>query len=283
MTARSWPIRTLSGLGESFAGTTPGQILRMGFRTVTCLFDGPNTTVRQVWDILVQQVFFTGVETAPIAAMLALLLGGVTIVEAATVMPRFGSGEYLGAVMVLVVLRELSPLFVAFLIAGRSGSALASYLGTMKVGQEIDALESMGIDPVRYLVLPALLGCTVATVCLSLLFSAIAIMGGYGMASVIGAFLPQLGALHLPFGLFVVKMASALTPADAFILVLKPMTFGSLIALIACHHGLSVGISPHEVPQGTRKAVVQALVTVVVVDGLFAMFFILPQLADLVP
>lgn len=277
------PIRLLSGLGDAFLGSLPGQILRMGVRTVTCLFDGPRTTVRQVWDILVQQVYFTGVETAPIAMMLALLLGGVTIVQAATVMPRFGSGDYLGAVMVLVVLRELAPLFVAFLIAGRTGSALASYLGTMKVGQEIDALESMGIDPVRFLVLPALLGSTVATVCLSLLFSAVAILGGYAVASIIAVTMPQFGAIHLPFGLFLEKMAAALTAADAFILILKPMAFGSSIALIACHHGLSVGISPHEVPQGTRKAVVLSLVTVVFIDGLFAALFVLPQLAEMVP
>lgn len=280
---RSVPVHLLSGIGEFFLNSLPGKIARMALRTVTCLFDGPRTTVRQVWDILVQQVYFTGVETAPIAMLLALMLGGVTIMQAATVMPRFGSGDYLGAVMVLVVLRELSPLFVAFLIAGRSGSALASYLGTMKVGQEIDALESMGIDPVRYLVLPALLGCTVATVCLSLMFSAVAILGGYGVASMIATFLPQFGAIHLPFGLFLEKMATALTGADAFILILKPMTFGILIALVACHHGLAVGISPHEVPQGTRKAVVLALVSVVVVDGLFALLFVIPQLAGMVP
>lgn len=276
-------LRLLSALGEAFRASTPGKVARLGVRTVASLFDGPHATVRQVWDILVQQVYFTGVETAPITMLLALLLGGVTIVQAATVMPRFGSGDYLGAVMVLVVLRELSPLFVAFLIAGRSGSALASYLGTMKVGQEIDALESMGIDPVRFLVLPALLGCTVATVCLSLLFSAVAILGGYGVASLIAATLPQFGAIHLPFGLFLEKMAAALTAADAFILLLKPMAFGSLIALVACHHGLSVGISPHEVPQGTRKAVVLALVSVVVIDGLFALLFVIPQLAEMVP
>ncbi|MEN9352918.1 MAG: hypothetical protein RL318_243 [Fibrobacterota bacterium] len=276
-------IRILSRLGEAAAYSLPGRIVRLGVRTVTCLFDGPRTTVRQVWDILVQQVYFTGVETAPIAMMLALLLGGVTIVQAATVMPRFGSGDYLGAVMVLVVLRELAPLFVAFLIAGRSGSALASYLGTMKVGQEIDALESMGIDPVRFLVLPALLGCTVATVCLSLLFSAVAILGGYVVATLIATAIPQFVALHLPFGLFMEKMAGALTAVDAIILIVKPMTFGSMIALIACHHGLSVGISPHEVPQGTRKAVVLALVTVVFIDGLFAALFVLPQLAEMVP
>ena len=126
---RTVPVRILSGIGEGFRSSLPGKIARLALRTVTCLFDGPRTTVRQVWDILVQQVYFTGVETAPIAMLLALMLGGVTIMQAATVMPRFGSGDYLGAVMVLVVLRELSPLFVAFLIAGRSGSASVLPLG----------------------------------------------------------------------------------------------------------------------------------------------------------
>jgi phospholipid/cholesterol/gamma-HCH transport system permease protein len=278
-----FPIRMLMLIGELFAASLPGQILRLGQRTVLCVFEGRRATFRQVWDILIQQIYFTGVEAAPIAMGLALLLGGVTIVEAATVMPRFGSGDYLGSVMVLVVLREMSPLFVAFLIAGRSGSALASYLGTMKVGQEIDALETMGIDPVRFLVLPALLGCTVATVCLSLLFSAVAILGGYVVAWMLASTFPQFVALHLPFVLFMTKMAAALTPMDAAILLLKPMAFGSMVALVACHHGLSVGISPHEVPQGTRRAVVQALVAIVLIDGLFAALFVIPQLADFVP
>ena len=277
------PARILERIGEAVADSLFGRIAKLWLRTSTCMFKGPHATSRQVWDILVQQVHFTGVEAAPIAMGLALLLGGVTIVEAATVMPRFGSGDYLGAVMVLVVLRELSPLFVAFLIAGRSGSALASFLGTMKVGQEIDALETMGIDPVRFLVFPALLGCTIATLCLSLLFSTVAILGGYLVAALLASVFPQFLALQLPFFVFLEKMASALTAADLAILVLKPMVFGALVALIACYHGLSLGISPHEVPQGTRRAVVQCLVAIVVIDGIFAAFFVVPQLASMVP
>lgn len=270
-------------VGESWRSMLPGQLFSLLYAVATCLFRGRRATFRSLRDVFVQQVYFTGVEAVPIVVGLAILLGGVTIVQAATQLPRIGNSDFLGDVMVLVILRELAPLFTGFLVAGRTGSALATYLGNMKVNYEIDALESMGIDPVRYLVLPAMLGCTTAMICLSLLFTATAILGGYVAALGLAWTFPGALGLNMSFTVFLSRTIDALAFLDLFVLVLKPFAFGSAIALLACHSGLSLGISTHEVPQGTRRAVVQAFVAVVLIDGLFAALFVVPHLAGLMP
>jgi len=269
--------------GEAWRRMLPGQLLSLLWEVSTCLFRGRRATARSLRDVFVQQVYFTGVEAVPIVVGLATLFGGVTIVQAATQLPRIGNSDFLGDVMVLVILRELAPLFTGFLVAGRTGSALATFLGNMKVNYEIDALESMGIDPVRYLVLPAMLGCTTAMICLSLLFTAVAILGGYVVALGLAWLFPGALGLNMSFLVFLSRTTMALTFLDLFVLILKPFAFGSAIALLACHNGLSLGISAHEVPQGTRRAVVQAFVAVVLIDGLFAALFVVPQLAGMMP
>jgi phospholipid/cholesterol/gamma-HCH transport system permease protein len=250
---------------------------------VACLFRGRKTSVRQIAEVFLQQTYYTAVEAAPIVIVLAVLIGGVTLVEFATVLPRVGNSEVLGDVMVLAILRELAPLFTAFLVAGRTGSALATYIGNMKVAGEVDSLESMGIDPVRFLVLPAVLGCTVGTTCLSLLFTASALLGGFFFAEILASLCPGAVGIETAFGLFFDRVADALRFWDAMLMVAKPAAFGLVIALLACHNGLRLGISPHEVPQGTRSAVVQSYVSVVILDGIFATLFVIPQLAGVVP
>jgi phospholipid/cholesterol/gamma-HCH transport system permease protein len=261
----------------------PGRIASLFYHVVASLFEGRRLTARAVWEMFQQQLYFTGVEAVGLVVGLALLLGGVTIVQAATVLPRIGTSDFLGDVMVLVIIRELAPLFTAFLVAGRTGSALATFLGNMKVNNEIDALETMGIDPVRYLVLPALLGCVTAMVCLTLIFIATAILGGYVVANLLSDLFPSILGMNMSFSVFLNRTVTALQFLDGVVLLLKPIAFGTVIALLACNSGLSLGISPHEVPQGTRRAVVQAFAYVVVLDGLFAALFVVPQFAGLVP
>lgn len=270
-------------IGSLWADSRPGRVVQLLAEVLVSPFRGRRATARQIGEIFVQQVYFTAVEAAPIVMILATLVGGVTLIEFATVLPRIGNSFFLGDVMVLVILRELAPLFTAFIVAGRTGSALATFIGNMKVHGEIDALESMGIDPVRFLVLPAVLGSTIGMVCLSLLFTASAIFGGFMVAQLLAWVFP--GTLGLDMGLytFLERTGMALRFLDMLVMILKPMSFGMAIALLACLNGLSLGISSHEVPQGTRSAVVDAIVVVVVLDGLFAATFVLPQVANYIP
>lgn len=276
-------IAVLRFVGTLFAESLPGRLATLLFDAILSLFQGQRMSLRSLLDTFVNQVLFTAVEIAPIVLGVGLLLGGVTIVQAASVMPKIGSGAYLGSVMVLVVVRELAPIFTAFFVAGRTGSALAAFIGNMKVSNEIDGLESMGIDPVRFLVLPALLGCTAGLVCLSILFTAVAIAGGYAVALLLSRAMPDYVALQMDFGLFMEMIVAALKPFDFLVLFLKPLIFGLLIALIACHNGLSLRISSHEVPKGTRRAVVQCFVMIVLLDGAFALAVFVPALAGALP
>ena len=277
------PSRIFGAIGRYWAQSRPGRVTLLFIQVVLCPFRGKRTTARQIGEIFLQQVYFTAVEAVPIVVILATLVGGVTLIEFATVLPRIGNSFFLGDVMVLVILRELAPLFTAFIVAGRTGSALATFIGNMKVHGEIDALESMGIDPVRFLVLPAVLGCTVGMLCLSLLFTASAILGGFLVAQLLAWAFPGSLGLDMDISTFLERTGMALRLLDMVVMVLKPIAFGMAVALLACINGLALGISSHEVPQGTRSAVVDAIVVVVVLDGLFAALFVLPQLGVYIP
>lgn len=277
------PSRALSAIGAFWENSRPGRVAHLLLQVLAAPFRGKRISVRQIAEIFLQQMYFTAVEAVPIVAILATFIGGVTLIEFATVLPRIGNSFFLGDVMVLVILRELAPLFTAFIVAGRTGSALAAFIGNMKVHNEIDALESMGIDPVRFLVLPAVLGSTLGTMCLSLVFTASAIFGGFVVAQVLAWAFP--GSLGLDMGLatFLDRTGAALHLVDVAVMLLKPLVFGMAIGLLACLNGMALGKSSHEVPQGTRSAVVDAIVVVVVLDGLFAALFVLPQVGVYIP
>lgn len=277
------PSRILGWLGALWFRSLPGRVAHLLFQVLVSPFRGNRATARQIGEIFLQQMYSTAVEAALIVMLLATMVGGVTIIEFATVLPRIGNSFFLGDVMVLVILRELGPLFTAFIVAGRTGSALATFIGNMKVHGEIDALESMGIDPVRFLVLPAVLGSTIGMLCLSLLFTASAIFGGFVVAQLLAWVFPGFLGLDMDINTFLERTGMALRLLDVVVMVLKPISFGLAVALLACLNGLSLGISSHEVPQGTRSAVVDAIVVVVILDGLFAAIFVLPQVGVYIP
>ncbi|MBK8800602.1 MAG: ABC transporter permease [Fibrobacteres bacterium] len=277
------PARILEWIGGAWSASLPGQAVSLTWRVAASPFRGRRSTLRQILDVFLQQTYFTAVEPAPIVFFLAVLIGGVTLVEFTTLLPRLGTSNVLGEVMVLAIVRELGPLFTAFLVAGRSGSALATYIGNMKVAGEVDSLEAMGIDPVRFLVLPAVLGCTIGLTCLSLLFTAAALFGGFFLAQGLVVLFPGSLGLETGFLEYVGRVSSALGATDLVLIVFKPAVFGLVVALLACLAGLRLEKSPHEVPQGTRSAVVQSFVSIVILDGIFATMFVIPGLAGVLP
>ncbi|QQS06668.1 MAG: ABC transporter permease [Fibrobacterota bacterium] len=277
------PARILEWIGGAWSASLPGQVVSLAWRVAASPFRGRRSTLRQIMEVFLQQTFFTAVEPAPIVLLLAVLIGGVTLVEFTTLLPRLGTSNVLGEVMVLAIVRELGPLFTAFLVAGRSGSALATYIGNMKVAGEVDSLEAMGIDPVRFLVLPAVLGCTIGLTCLSLLFTATAMFGGFFFARGLVFLFPGSLGLETGFLEYVGRVSTALGATDLVLIVAKPAVFGLVIALLACLAGMRLEKSPHEVPQGTRSAVVQSFVSIVLLDGIFATLFVIPGLAGVLP
>jgi phospholipid/cholesterol/gamma-HCH transport system permease protein len=231
------------------------------YDTITVLFVGGKKGIASSLKQITNQILFTGVEAFWLVGIIGLLCGITIIIQAMTNMPKFGVGEYFGNILILVVIRELGPFFTSLVVVGRSGSALATYIGNMRVSKELSALEVMGIDPVRFIVMPAFVGMLISMVCLSVYFDVIAIIGGYFIAQV---------KVNIPFGFFMSTVLDALRPQDIIISMTKNVLFGAIIALMSCYYGLAVR-NMREVPQAALKSVVSCMITTLLINILVTM------------
>jgi phospholipid/cholesterol/gamma-HCH transport system permease protein len=207
--------------------------------------------------VITRQVLFTGVDALPIVSAIALMLGFIIITQAGTQLPKVGAGNLVGTIIVVVVIRELGPLVTAVIVVGRSGTAITTELGYMRVGQEVTALELMGIRVMRFLVMPRLVGMVLAMICLTVYFDVLAVLGGFVMAKV---------KLTVPFTVYAEAVTHALTLTDLAVTLAKGALFGTAVAAICCHHGLSVRASYTEVPQQTTKAMINSVTLCLILD-----------------
>jgi len=204
-----------------------------------------------------------GVRGVPLVLLLGILIGLILAFQSLMPMRRFGADLYVANLVAVSLLRELGPLLASVVLAGRSGSAFAAEIGTMKVNQEVDALNTMGIDAMTMLVLPrmaaALLVMPVLTVLLEL-------AGLAGMSVVlVGSGIPLVAVAN--------QVARWVRPADFYGGLAKAVVFGAVVAAIGCRAGLSAGNGPRAVGQAATAAVVGGIVATVVLDGVFAVLF----------
>jgi phospholipid/cholesterol/gamma-HCH transport system permease protein len=264
MVQLQWVRRSLGRFGH-VAGAGYGIISLLG-RTFCVTV---STGRRGFWSLLKQivgQILYTGVEAFWLVGVVGLLSGVTIVMQAMTNMPQFGVGQYFGNILVMVVVRELGPFFTALVVIGRSGSALAAYIGNMRVTREIDALSTMGIDPVHFLVLPAFFGTVVSLICLNVYFDVIAIGGGLLVARL------AVTSFNVPFMIFAERVLEALTLWDLLVSFFKGTFFGAIIAIVSCYFGLQVR-SIRQVPQASLKAVVVSMVVMLFVNVLVTLFF----------
>ncbi|MFC1584024.1 MlaE family ABC transporter permease [Fibrobacterota bacterium] len=267
-------IKLLNQVGAVFRKMYLGQLIILSFTIFFSSFKKLGNR-KASFMTFINQTYFTGVEAAPQITLLAIIIGALTIVQAVTVMPKLGGGDALGGVMVAVVIRELGPLMTALFIAGRSGSAMSTYIGNMKVLQEVDALRSMGIDPLHFLIMPAFFATLVSMLCLTMLFNFVAVLGGYFIVWTVKIALPGLFSAHLSLPLFTEKIFEAMGIMDLVLVMVKPLIFGAFISVLACFHGMSVGLDVRAVPNATRMTVVRSFVLIITCDLLFAIPFFL--------
>lgn len=227
-------------------------------------FAGRGPSGRMVADVVLRQILFTGVEALRVVAVIALLLGAAVIIESFTQLPRVGGESIIGNILVVVVVRELGPILTAFIVIGRSGTAISTEIGYMMVNHEIQALEMMGINPVRFVVLPRLVGVAAAIFCLSFFFNIVALFGGYLAARFI---------VHYPFARFIADVSGALGFWDVAVSGIKCLLFGLIVALICCYRGFSVRFSFTEIPQVTTRAVVLSIYACFAVNIIVTAFF----------
>lgn len=221
---------------------------------------------RMVVDVILRQILFTGVEALRIVTGIALLLGGAVIFEVFTQVPRVGGEGLVGTILVVVVVRELAPILTAIIVIGRSGTAISTEIGYMMVNHEVQALEMMGINPLRFVVLPRLVGVAVAIFCLSFYFNVVALFGGYLFARFI---------VDYPFSTFVADLTQSLGFWDVMVSGIKCLLFGVIVALVCSWRGFSVRVSFTEIPQVTTRAVVLSISLCFVINILVTALFFL--------
>lgn len=227
---------------------------------------------RTLLSVISAQIYFTGFQALPLITVLALASGGVTIMQSSSNLALFGGGGMIGHLMIMIIFREVAPLLTALIVIARSGTAVASEIGGMRVNNEIEALEAMGIDPLSYIVFPRLVGGIVSVLCLAFYFAMIAILGGFVITSLFS---------DLSFSFYSDSLAAAFAKEDAGLFLIKNCFSGAIIFINSCHQGMLVQNSPHEIPQATTKAVVNSVVYVVIFNLAMTTLFYVNQLMQM--
>jgi phospholipid/cholesterol/gamma-HCH transport system permease protein len=224
-------------------------------------------TARHVVHPLIRyEIARAGLRLLPMFLFLALALGLVVIGQSVSWLTRVGAINYLGTIMVLVVVRELGPLLGALLVLARIGTANVVELGTARATGEVEALEALGIDPVHYLVIPRVLGMALAVFSLTVYLILGALVSGY-----LWAFLQD---VPLRPADYFRQLAGALRGLDFVLLALKTLSFGFTIAIVTCYHGLAQPLRLEEVSYATVRAVAQSVIVCVLLDALFIVIYL---------
>lgn len=206
-------------------------------------------------------VYKVGVKAMPVSALVGFLIGVVLSYLSALQLKLFGADVFIVNILGLGIIRELGPVLVSVLVAGRSGSAMTAQLGVMRVTQEIDALAAMGVSISQRLALPKVVALTLAMPLLVLWTSGVALLGGWVSALI---------ELDISFYYFITALPDAVPVANLYIGLAKGAVFGFLIALIACHFGLRVQPNTESLSRNTTASVVTSITLVILVDAIFA-------------
>jgi phospholipid/cholesterol/gamma-HCH transport system permease protein len=212
----------------------------------------------------VSQAMETGVRALPILSLITFFIGLILALQAAYELRRFGAMSYVASAVALSMTRELGPLITAIIVIGRSGSAFAAEIGTMKVTEEIDALETMAISPVGFLVAPKFVAMILMVPCLTIWANFMGIMGGalFGVLQV-----------DFTFERYINATLDSLYLRDVLTGLVKSFMFGMTITAVGCLEGFNTGGGAEQVGRSTTKAVVVSIFLVILVDLVFTMLF----------
>jgi phospholipid/cholesterol/gamma-HCH transport system permease protein len=206
--------------------------------------------------IILNQTRFTGIDALPFVTVVAVLAGGVVIVQGMTNLPKFGIEGYFGNLLVIIIARELGPLVTALIVVSRSGTAMATEIATQKWSREILSLEIAGIDPRLYIVVPRLAAFTISIFCLIIFFDVAAFLGGY---------LISLTTIYVPLDVFFRNLALSFSLKDLAATLIKSVIFGALIPLISCYYGM-MPRSKFEIPIFAARAVSRSLFAIIILN-----------------
>jgi phospholipid/cholesterol/gamma-HCH transport system permease protein len=261
-----WFIRVPADVGKVVIDFFSGALKNMGFLGAILLACGSvlRHPGRFRLRALVRQMEAVGVTSLPIIGLMSFLIGIVIAQQGAVQLAQFGAESLTVNLVGRITLRELGVLMTAIMVAGRSGSAFAAQLGTMKLTEEVDAMRTIGVSPMEALVLPRILASVIMMPLLGFYSSCMGILGGAVLADV---------SLDIPFLTFLARIQEVVPIYDFYVGMAKAPVFGLIVALTGCYQGLRVEGNSEQVGRRTTKAVVQAIFLVIVLDAFFAVFF----------
>jgi len=252
--------------GLAYVGSLALLAGRAGYFTVIGPFRGQPLRLRSC----IAQAMEVGVRAVPILSLITFFIGLILALQGAYELRTFGAMNLVATAVALGMTRELGPLITAILVIGRSGSAFAAEIGTMKVSEELDALQTMAIGPIPYLVTPKFIAMIIMVPCLTIWANFMGIIGG----SVFG-----ITGAGFTFTSYIKASLDALFLRDIMTGLIKSLMFGITIAAVGCYEGLSTGSGAEQVGRHTTRAVVMSIFLVVMVDVVFTaiFFFLSPQ------
>ena len=240
-----------------------GGLARITGGAAKALFVDPSH-VRKLFSRAVHQAVAVGVEALPIVSLISFFIGLIFALQSAYQLRKLGALQFVAAAVAIAISRELGPLMTAVMVIGRSGSSFAAEIGTMKVNEEIDALETMALEPVRFLVAPKFLAMILMLPCLTVWADFMGVVGGgvFGVTS--GPF-----TWHSYF----LATLNALVRRDVLTGLVKSIMFGIVITAVGCLEGFSTGLGSEQVGRSTTSAVVKSIFMVILVDVIFTAIF----------
>lgn len=253
-------------VGDAVVGLAWGSLQVLGFlgQVVQALGTLLRHPGRFRGKSMIHQMELVGVNALAIVGLMSFLVGIVIAQQGAVQLRQFGAEIYTVNLVGRLTLRELGILMTAIMVAGRSGSAFAAQLGTMKLTEEVDAMRTIGVSPMEALVLPRILA---TMLMLPLLGTYSAVVGIIG-----GAFLSAT-TLGIPFLTFLSRIQEVVPLHDVWVGLVKAPVFGLIVAVAGCYQGMQVKANAEEVGTRTTAAVVMAIFMVIVLDAFFAVFF----------
>lgn len=260
------PLRVTRTIGKGVLDFAYGMIGLIGFLgEVIVAFGG---TLRHPGRFrvkaFVHQMELVGVTALGIIGLMSFLIGIVVAQQGAVQLQQFGAEIYTINLTGRLSLRELGVLMTAIMVAGRSGSAFAAQIGTMKLTEEVDAMRTIGISPIEALVIPRIMAAVIMMPLLGFYSACMGIIGG--------AFIADL-TLDIPFTTFLSRIQEVVPMYDLYVGMVKAPVFGMIVAIAGCYQGMQVSGNSEQVGIRTTKAVVQAIFMVIVLDAFFAVFF----------
>jgi phospholipid/cholesterol/gamma-HCH transport system permease protein len=231
-----------------------GEVLILLWRTLVSFREVPYNLPS-----IVTQMTIIGYETLPVASVMAFFVGMVLALQTGVELSKYGTQDIIGGIVGLSMVREMGPVMVSFLVAGRAGSAMAAEIGVMKVYEEIDALKTLDIDPVRYLIMPRLIAALISVPVLTLYADCVGMLGG----AIISHLHPR---IFISYGTYTDALRMALKFREIIAGLTKSFVFGGIIAVICCYVGFNTSGGARGIGISTTRSVVLSFMLILVAD-----------------